>query len=101
MHQDYRYNDVSYPRNYRTWGMPWWREMYYDKLTSNQKEIILAQVREKARSKMLNGLKTLFFADAKQTHGNVTQAAKLTGIARESLQRIMKTHNLSSADFEN
>ena len=42
MRKDYRYNEVSYPRNNRTWGMPRWRGMYYDELTTNQKESIVA-----------------------------------------------------------
>ena len=56
---------------------------------------------EKARSDMLIILEKQYFSHLlKQTKGHVTQAAKLAGIARESLQRIMKKHNLSSTDFK-
>ena len=57
---------------------------------------------EKARSDMLKIFEKQYFSHLlKQTKGHVTQAAKLAGIARESLQRIKKKHNLSSADFKN
>ncbi len=56
---------------------------------------------EKARIEMLKTFEKHYFSRLlKQTKGHVTQAAKLAGIARESLQRIMKKHNLSSADFK-
>ena len=56
---------------------------------------------EKARSEMLKIFEKQYFSHLlKQTSGNVTQASKLAGIERESFQRIMKKHNLSSADFK-
>lgn len=36
----------------------------------------------------------------KQTHGNVTAAARLAGIARQSLQRLMQRHGFRSRDFK-
>ncbi len=35
-----------------------------------------------------------------ETHGNVTEAARIAGIERQSFQRLMKKYNLSSEDFK-
>ena len=35
-----------------------------------------------------------------ETHGNVSEAARISGIERQSFQRLMKKYNLSSEDFK-
>ena len=37
----------------------------------------------------------------KETRGNVSEAARIAGIERQSFQRLMKKYNLSSEDFKN
>jgi DNA-binding NtrC family response regulator len=36
----------------------------------------------------------------KETRGNVSEAARIAGIERQSFQRLMKKYNLSSEDFK-
>ncbi|MBW7995610.1 MAG: sigma-54-dependent Fis family transcriptional regulator [Candidatus Glassbacteria bacterium] len=54
-----------------------------------------------ARRQMIQQFEKQFVTELlQQSRGNVTQAAHVAGIERQSFQRIMKKHHLFSADFK-
>lgn len=57
---------------------------------SSAKKIIIEAFEKKFLLERLN-----------ETSGNVSEAAKIAGIERQSFQRLMKKYNLSSEDFKN
>ena len=70
-------------------------------ITSRLTFSITTTVWEDARRDALKQFELQFISQLlKQTGGNVTKASQLAKIERQSFQRIMKKHNLFSADFK-
>lgn len=64
-------------------------------LPINQKEF------SPAKKNIIEAFEKKFLVERlKETTGNVTEAARISGIERQSFQRLMKKYNLSSEDFK-